>query len=287
MLLLQVPTSARRIKVDDHDDDPFAETESADGRDRPEGGLKLQDLAQVQLSAYTACGAPLAAVPARRCIQPQSHATCMLWCEKYVLPGCSLASPHRHSAWQTRSSQLCALCAAVLHPHQRLKAAQAVPVLAAPTPTPKLPAQAQGLTDDTEPTELDLNEDAAEAATWQPRGPAEGSSPSKGLNGNVGGRFAPPPPYHAKPDPTEVRLAGTGVSSRQCRHSEAAQGQTSTWLRMSAMRGCVCDQPCCRLDLQGLSGKGLPSPQRDGCRASLMCCPGPSQRADAMIMLGM
>ena len=218
MLLLQVPTSARRIKVDDHDDDPFAETESADGGDGPEGGLKLQDLAQVQLSAYTACmGRHL--LQSRQGgvshLNPMQHACCGVssTCCRDVH---SVASPHRHSGWQTRSSQLCALCAAVLLLHQRLKAAQAVPVLAAPAPTQNLPAQAQGLTDDSEPTELDLNEDAAEAAIWQPRGPAEGSSPSKGLNGNVGGRFAPPPPYHAKPDPTEVRLAGTGVNSRQC-----------------------------------------------------------------------
>ena len=114
---------------------------------------------------------------------------------------------HRHGAGQTRLSQLCALCAAPMPPHQHAKAATNLLVLAADTLIQLHPlAQAQGLTDDTEPTELGLNEDAAEAAAWQPRGPAEGSSPSKGLNGNVGGRFPPPPPYHAKPDPTEVPL---------------------------------------------------------------------------------
>ena len=43
-MMLQVPTSARRIDLD-NDDDAFAETESAD--DAAEDGLKLQDLAQV------------------------------------------------------------------------------------------------------------------------------------------------------------------------------------------------------------------------------------------------
>ena len=107
---MQVPTSARRIDLDDEEEDVFTEGESADGLDADGGGLKLQDL-----------------------------------------------------------------------------------------------AQAQGLGDhDPDADTQDLNEDAAEAATWQPRGPAEGASPSKGVGGNVGGRFAPPPPYAAKADPAEV-----------------------------------------------------------------------------------